>query len=592
MAGTGRVAAENLADVIRIRAEQDPEGVPFIWVGDSDESETEFTYGQLDLAARTVAAAISEFCSPGDRALLIYPPGLDFDKGFYGCLYGGVIGVPLAVPPLKETGLDRLAAVMKNSDASVVLTTEQLRERLVQSGVLPAERIIATDRLDPAVADGWRAPRITCDTVAYLQYSSGSTGAPKGVVLTHDNVLANNLAVSVSMRDSPEMRSVIWLPHFHDMGLLSAITQPVFGGYTCWRMSPMAFVQRPHRWLRIMSNARAHHTVAPNFAYELATRRVTDAQAEGLDLSTMNLAMCGAEPIRAEVLRGFAERFGPYGFRAEALYPCYGLAEATLKVTGGPYLSGMRTVSADPLALLKDRFEPAGAGADSRTLVSSGVQIEGLTTVIADMETLEPLPEGRIGGIFVSGDSVAGAYWDNKEVTDETFGLHLDGHPGEFMRTGDLGFFHDGHLYVTGRHKDLVIVDGSNHYPQDIEFTATDSHPALRSGGCAVFQVVDGDRTEIVLIAEIDRRYRLTSASSGSSVPDEDSPADDRSVTSTQLMETVRRAVGAAHGVRLDTVLFVRPRTLPLTTSGKIQRAASRKLYLATGLTDRLVAEV
>lgn len=590
MTSTGRAAAVTLAELLQVRAEENPDGIPYVFGHDEDNPGISLTYRVLDQDARTVAATLSEFCSTGDRALLVYPPGLDFDRGFYGCLYAGVIGVPLAVPPLNrgEAGLARLRAVIEDSGARVVLTTDDLQARLAETGVLPPERIIATDRLGAAVADGWRQPRLTGDTIAYLQYSSGSTGSPKGVVLTHSNVLANNQVVETSLEMSPQMRSVIWLPTFHDMGLLAAVTQPVFSGYTCWRMSPMAFVQRPHRWLRLISDVRAHHTVAPNFAYELTARRVTEEQEAGLDLSSWDRAMCGAEPIRAQVLRDFAERFASRGFAAEALYPCYGLAEATLKVTGGPIRTGLRTISADPEALAKGRFTTAEPEATGRVLAASGTQLEGMTTVVADLETLEPLPDDRIGGIFAAGASVAAAYWDNKEDTDETFGLHIPGREGEFLRTGDLGFFHDGQLYVTGRHKDLIIVDGSNHYPQDVEFTAVSSHPALKAGGCAAFQVVDGDRTEIVLVAEIDRRYRLTPAPAPAPAP-VDGDGDGKTLPAERLVDTVRRAVGAAHGLRIGTALFVKPRTIPLTTSGKIQRAACRELYLGGGLTERLV---
>ena len=550
---------------------------------DGEEPGQELSYQALDQGAQEVAARLADLCEPGDRALLLYPPGLDFNFGFWGCLYAGVIGVPVAPPRLSrhEAGVARLRAIAANSHARLLLTNAstaaRLRALLPQVGGFDRLRIVATDVLDDPGPDRWRPARVTGDTVAYLQYSSGSTGMPRGVTLTHANVLANLQLVIRTLNATEESRAVVWLPTFHDMGLLSAVTLPVAAGLTVWQMSPLAFVQRPFRWLRMISEFGATLSVAPNFAYDLCVRRVNREQVAELDLGSWETALCGAEPIRPKTLDRFADAFAPAGFRSKALFPCYGLAEATLLVTGGPVGSGMRAVRVDPDALAADQFVLASEG--GRMLASSGGLLAGMEVRIADGDSLELLPDGEIGEIFVAGDSVAAGYWNNAEATEQSFGLHIKGAGGSFMRTGDLGFLLDGQLWVTGRRKDLIIIDGSNHYPQDIEDTVASSHPAVRANGCAAFQYEDG---RLGLVVEVDGRYRVTA----DSVPPDD---DGRAVDSIELTRIIRQSVSAAHNLRIEQVHLVRPRTIPLTSSGKIQRNTCRTLSVSGGLAKRSV---
>ncbi|WP_067651179.1 fatty acyl-AMP ligase [Nocardia harenae] len=562
------VGIATLVELLAARAAATPDEVRFRFLGDGDESTAALTFGELELGARAVAAHLGQTAQPGDRALLLYAPGLEFLTAFFGCLYAGVIAVPVAPPhPGKpEAGLARLASIARNSGARLLLTASDIAEPV--TAILAAEefaglRMVVTDRIDRAEADRYRDPGITGDRVAYLQYSSGSTGEPKGVVLTHRNVLAN--LSMVAARIGPGV-GVSWLPVFHDMGLLTMVTYPVYSDSTVIGMSPLAFVQRPARWIAAMSRFRATHTVAPNFAFALAARRVTAARVERYDLSQLRVALCGAEPVRPDTLTGFAEHFAPAGFDPAALFPCYGLAEATLFVSGGPRGTGLSTVDVDPLALTRGRVLPVAGG--GRTLVASGRPDDGYHLVLVDPGSDTPAAADRVGEICLRGDSIGLGYWDAPEASAATFGATVTGYRGRFLRTGDLGFVYEDRLYVTGRLKDLVIVDGANHYPSDIENTATAAHSALRADRCAAFQVLDDERPRLVVVAELNRDYAA----------DTIDPAG--------IVAAVRAAVGAGHGLRLDDVVLTSAGSIPVTSSGKVRRFAVRERYRDGAIPD------
>lgn len=551
-----------LVQMLTMRAAARPDEVRFRHLGDGDEVSAAMTFADLDRAARAVAVRLAEVTRPGERALLLYAPGLEFVVAFYGCLYAGVVAVPVAPPQPNKLAdsLARLASITANSGARLLLTSADIEPLLTpvlaHSKGFTQLRTVVTDQVDPATADRYRDPGITAETVAHLQYSSGSTGEPKGVVLTHGNVLANLRLVTGKIGAGV---GVAWLPTFHDMGLLSMVTYPVYSDSSVISMSPLAFVQRPARWIAAMSRFGATHTVAPNFSFALAVRRVAAPQVGKYDLSPLRVALCGAEPVRVDTMLAFAEHFGDAGFDAASLFPCYGLAEATLLVTGGPRGSGLTTVEVDPTALAKGRVEPVPSG--GRRLVASGELNDAYEFVLADPDTLSPLPAGQVGEICLRGDSVGARYWDAPEATAETFGATVPGHTGNFLRTGDLGFVHEGQLYVTGRRKDLIIIDGYNHYPSDLEATAMDSHPALRPDRCAAFQVLDHDDPELVLVAELNR----------------DHPAD--AATRAEITTAVRTAIGEHHGLRLTDVVLITPGSIPLTSSGKVRRYAVRDRY-------------
>jgi len=540
------------------------------------------TMADLDLRARAIAVRLTELAVPGSRVLLSYPPGLDFVTGFFGVLYAGMIAVPVAPVDGDSTAVkrSRIESIAQSAEPDVLLTSsaaaEQVKKVLADAGQLCGLQVLATDEVPDAAASQWTRPDIGPSTVAYLQYSSGSTGQPKGVILRHANVLHNLDLITENGQDDPAGRAtfVSWLPIFHDMGLISGVVEPIYAGFGSVLMSPVAFVQRPFSWLRAISDAGRASGAAPNFAYEMCARRSKPEQRAQLDLSGWAIALVGAEPVRAQTMRLFAETFAASGFRPGTLYPSYGLAESTVMVSGGPVGRGAVIRAFDARALTTGQVRPAGPGAKERELVGCGEIQSSVTVVITRPGTDEPCPPDEVGEILVCSPSVGDGYWDQPEESARTFGARVRGHgEDEFLRTGDLGFIFDDQLFVTGRLKDVVIIDGHNHYPHDIELTVGTSHPAIREGFCCALSVDQGDAERLVVLAEVSHR-QLKSQDGGRSATDE-------------VATAVRRAVTAEHGIAVSDVVLLRLGTLPFTSSGKIQRMECRARYQA-GNFDRL----
>ncbi|WP_437505503.1 amino acid adenylation domain-containing protein [Sorangium sp. So ce1099] len=556
-----------LVSLLRRRAEQRPSAHAYTFLLDGETDARSVTYGELDRRARALAAELQPVAQAGERALLLVPPGLDFIAAFFGCLYAGLMAVPVPLPQRKR-GLLRVLAIVRDCRPSVVLTTEAFlgAAALLRDDPAFAElshlRFVAVDAVRDGLEDAWRAPRVTAETVAFLQYTSGSTGTPKGVVLTHGNLLRNELMIQRAFAHTEESLIVGWLPPHHDMGLIGNILQPLYVGVPCVQLSPEHFLMRPRRWLDAISRYRATTSGGPNFAYELCVSKIPPEQREGLDLGSWKVAFNGAEPVRAATLDRFADAFAPAGFRRAAFYPCYGLAEATLLVTGGAADAPPIVREVDRAALEAGRaaFDPRGPQAGV-SLVGCGGSPAGDAVRIVDPETRRPCEDERVGEIWVAGASVAQGYWERPEDTAETFAARLSTGEGPFLRTGDLGFLSRGELYVTGRLKDLIIVRGRNLYPQDLEITAEESHPGLRAGGGAAFSVdVDGEE-RVVIVQELGRR---ASAS--------EDPAE--------LGAAVQAAVAERHEVAVHAVVLIKPGSLLRTTSGKVQRRACRARFL------------
>ena len=416
--------------------------------------------------------------------MLLFPQGLDFIDAWFGCLLAGVLPAPAPMPQAHRLArlLPRLRGMIEDARPAAVLTTPEGLAFSAEVGGPPWLALQAEDDdVDCPIEDP--AP----DAPAQLQYTSGSTSQPKGTVLTHRNILANSRSIQQAWGFDRQSHSVVWVPHFHDDGLIQGILQPLFTGFPCTLLPAVDFVARPVRWLRAISDHRATHSGGPNFAYELCTRKVTDEERRGLDLSSWRLAYNAAEPVRVDTLDAFTQAFSPSGFSPGALTPSFGLAEATLLVTGRPRPAGPRRLDVDARAFEREgavRTVQSGA-AGARSWVSCGPPAPGVTVHIVDPITGEPLPEGRLGEIGVSGEAVAAGYLDKPEESARTFGLHAEGVDRPLLRTGDQGFLHQGELYVTGRLKELIILRGENHYPQDIEATAAACPPALLPGGVA-----------------------------------------------------------------------------------------------------------
>lgn len=574
-----------LVEILRWRALQQPEQRTYTYLVDGEAEGDNLTYAALDHQARSIGSLLQSCQASGERALLLYPAGLEFISAFFGCLYAGVIAVPLPPPnpAQSQRSLPRLRAIVSDAQPSVVLTTSAIlstAEGLFrQAPELQKMHWLATDTATGS-AQEWREPAVTSNTLALLQYTSGSTAEPKGVMISHGNLLHNSAYINRVFALIPESVTVTWLPAFHDMGLTNGIIQPVYKGRPCYLMPPVSFLMRPIRWLQAISRYRATISGGPNFAYELCARRITPEQCETLDLSSWDVAYNGAEPVRADTMKRFAETFASCGFRPSAFHPCYGLAEATLLVSGGSLRDEMlRTIQA---AALEQNHAVDACAQDQnvRTLVSSGHAMHDTKIVIAHPESLTACAPDEVGEIWVSGPSVTQGYWNRPEDTERACRAYLKNTgEGPFLRTGDLGFMKDGELFVTGRLKDLIIISGRNLYPQDIELTVEQSHPALRPACCAAFSVDGTGEEQLIIAAEVESRYqpavRNPPDGEARARPNGRLPLDVEAV-----VRAIRKAVAEEHDVRVHAVVLLRAGLIPKTTSGKVQRHACQASFL------------
>ena len=501
-----------LIDLLCDRALHQPAQTAYTFLVDGETAAASVTYQALDRRARAIAAHLQSLYSMGDRALLLYPPGLDYIAAFFGCLYAGIVAVP-AYPPRPNRSLARLQTLAADAQTSLALTTystlSKIGRQFVQTPELNSLYWLTTDTIAEPLAQAWRQPKINSDTPAFLQYTSGSTATPKGVVITHKHLLHNLGLIHQRFEHTPDSRGVIWLPLYHDMGLIGGVLQPLYGGFPVTLMSPLMFLQSPLRWLQAISRYKATTSGGPNFAYGLCVRKITPEQRQSLDLSRWEVAFNGAEPVCHETMEQFATSFEECGFRREAFYPCYGMAEATLIISGGLKTTRPVCNTFQGKALAQNRVVLTEMDTDSSLrLVSCGQPLPDQQILIVHPERLIQCKEGEVGEIWVTGASVAQGYWNQPEETQRTFNAYLtDTQEGPFLRTGDLGFLIKGELFVTGRLKGLIIINGFNYYPQDIERTVEQSHPAIRPNCCAAFSVgIDGTE-RLIVVAELERSY-------------------------------------------------------------------------------------
>jgi acyl-CoA synthetase (AMP-forming)/AMP-acid ligase II len=549
-------------DRFRSNVHRTPEKPAFVHLHGSGEPEP-ITYAELDAAARSHAVWLRARFRPRDRALLLHPAGLEFIRAFLGCLYAALVPIPAPLPGNDRRQVDRTMSIASDAAAALVLTTadaaEALDRQLAELAGAHRPEVVASGSAvgDPAA---WVPPVPTADTLAFLQYTSGSTSDPKGVMVTHGSLAHNVDRIRRYGGVGPDDVVVAWLPHFHDMGLVGTLLHPIHTGVTTATMSPMTFLKRPVRWLAAMSEYRCTYTTAPDFAYDLCARAVPADQVAGLDLSSLRWLLNGAEPVRATTMARFSAAFASTGFRAAAFAPCYGMAEATLMATANRPGSPPAVFAADAAALERDEVRRAAAGR-ALPLVGSGPVDPGGTLVV-DPDDHTVRPAGQIGEIWLGGPSVTAGYWRRPEATAATFGAYTADGAGPFLRTGDLGAVVDGELFVTGRRKDMLIVHGRNLYPQDIEHTVRDVSPALASGSGAVFAVTgESGREQIVVIHEVKK-----GALGGESLP--------------ELAARVRLTVARAFEVPAPAVVLTNRGVVQRTTSGKAQRGLMRTLFL------------
>ena len=566
-----------LPEVLRFRAEFQPTAVAFIHLLDGEFEEAKVTYRALYLDALIIASLLTDASARGKRVLLLFHPGFEYISALFGVFLSGAVAVP-SFPPVGSRALERLSKIVASAQPHLILTHSRfskLRDRVLchlsgatQSQWIETDIEVPSRKAKDASDDaGWplssQLPPCDPASLALLQYTSGSTSDPKGVMLTHANLISNCEALNGWLGDRSPRVGCTWLPPYHDMGLMGGILFPIYAGFTTVILSPGLFVQRPYRWLSALSRYRVTITVAPNFALDLCVDGVSDAEMESLDLSDVREVCCGAEPIRAKSLKRFVQRFSAVGFHLDRIHPCYGLAEATLLVSGKAEGTAPRFLEADPSDLARGRFFPtAPKDGVSMTLVGSGVPVPYHAVRIVDPKDNIVLKEGWIGEVRVSGGNVAQGYWQMPELSQHTFESEVAGETGQFLRTGDLGFLWEGEIYITGRLKDLIIVSGRNLYPQDIEQVAEEADPRIRTHGVAAFSVDTGDKEEIALVVEIRRGENL-------------SPADLAQVK-TRIIERVT----ASFGVAPKHIHFAPPATIPITTSGKVQRHAAQRAFL------------
>lgn len=586
-------AADTFADFVeltRYRAAHQPDLPVYTFVTGGDRDERPLTCAQLDRRASAVAAALSEIARPGERVLLLFAPGIDYIAALFGCMYAGVVAVPAypVEPAQPERTLRRLLGIVADCAPAAVLSTAAVRDGMnrVETGspALRGLRWIEIDALSPGDDAAHGAPRAADPRVpVYLQYTSGSTGAPKGVMISHRNLLHNSALIARRFEHGASSRGVIWLPPYHDMGLIGGILQPLYVGFPVTLMSHVDFLKHPLRWLRAIGERRATTSGGPNFAYQmLATMRIADADFDKLDLRSWDVAFVGAEPIRAATLHAFAQRFARCGFDARAFYPCYGLAEHTLFMTGGlksqpPVVanepSDARLPRASDHADAPGQADPAGDGrqAGARAAVGCGDAASDSLVLIVDPDTRVPCDDGRVGEIWAQGPSVALGYWNNRALSEQTFEAELPGHAGRFLRTGDYGYRSGSEVFVTGRLKDMMLIRGANHYPHDVEATieALDAE-LFRPGGCAVFALDTGAAPQVTVVRELRARYLKAFGDGG----------QEAGHTPDALFGRLRRAINLHHGIAVHHIVFTSPSAIPKTTSGKVQRHACRELFL------------
>ena len=507
---------QHWAELLADRANTFPHEQAFTFLGEGPgDADSSITYGELDRRARIIGAQLGDAEVQNRPILLLYPPGLDFIAAIFGSFYAGAIAVPTYPPDsvnLNRT-MPRLRAIACDSGATAALTTtaiQSLAEALLpQLPELRRLRWIATDA-NQGPPEGLQVPTLHSNTLALLQYTSGSTANPRGVMVTHANLLENSAFIYRTFAHSRQSRGVIWLPPYHDMGLIGGILQPVYGAFPCTLMSAMSFLRRPVRWLRTISRVRGTTSGGPNFAYDACVRRIHPDERAELDLSSWDVAFNGAEQVHAETIEAFTGAFSPCGFRRTAFFPCYGLAEGTLQVTGGPKAREPLTRMFSAADLAENRVQGAGGGELATVLVGCGQSAADHQVKVVDPDSSEPLPPNGVGEIWVCGPSVAHGYWNRLDDSERTFRALLRDSTGpQWLRTGDLGFLHEEQLFITGRLKDVLVVRGRNYYPQEVERATEASDTKLRPNCTAAFTIPKDGVERLVVVCEVNRARGL-----------------------------------------------------------------------------------
>ena len=558
----------NIVGILQQRAKSQGDNTAYIFLKDGENKEVRLTYKELDRKAKAIAIQLQALVNPGSRALLVYSysAGLEFITAFFGCLYAGVVAVPCHPPKNRLTTLE-VQTRIDSAGAEVVLTDSSsfgsLQKQLSEWGKASLH-CLNTDKI--AQHSGWTAPKINSDTLAFLQYTSGSTGEPKGVMITHGCLMQNQEMLKQAFGHTPDLVGVGWLPLFHDMGLIGNVIQPIYMGGYCVMMSPVSFVQKPIRWLQAISKYKATTSGAPNFAYDLLCDRLTEEQLAQLDLNSWDVAFCGAEPVQIATIEKFSRKFASCGFKSTAFYPCYGMAEATLMITGGDKAKLPQVKYLDKAALAENKVVLVDSDTEkTETFISAGYPWLDGEIAIANPDSSTECKPDSIGEIWYSGSSVGQGYWELPDKTQQTFQAKLNNSNKKYLRTGDLGFICNGELYITGRLNDVLVFWGLNHYPQHIEQTVEQCHPGLKPNCGAAFSVEIEGKPRLVVAQEIERTHR-------------------KSLVMDEVVEAIRWQVFQQHFIDIYGIILLLPGRMPKTSSGKVQRSKCKTMYLDRSL--------
>ena len=567
-------AWQTLAEVLQHRAQETPDQLAFTFEDASGE-RVQWTFAELDARAKAIAFSLSDECDADDRVLLVYPPGLEFIAAYFGCFYAGVLPVPATYPKPRRP-MPRLDSIAKDCQPQLVLTHSSVLKGLnldEQSPALASIAWKATDELPTTSGKNFIPVDRSSEDLAFLQYTSGSTSEPRGVMISHGNLMHNLAAIcegfAIDTQSDHVSQGVFWLPAYHDMGLIGGVLCPLYVGGISHLLAPTTFLRTPLRWLELMSETGASISGSPNFGYDYVVQKTTPEERDSLNLEKWRLAFCGAEPIHPGTLERFAEAFAAASFNSSAFYPCYGLAESTLLATGGKGPAEPRIVMVDRQKLGQHQAERVETShSNAASLVGCGSPRNQNAVAVVDPQSCLQQSEGCVGEIWIAGGSVARGYWGREGDSCDTFGASLSGEAnGGYLRTGDLGFFLDGDLFVTGRLKDVIIIRGSNHYPHDIERTAENSHEAVDMG--AAFSVEGQREEQLVVVHQIRREHRKADMD--------------------EVLRSIRTSIVEEHELDPQSIVLIRPASLPITSSGKVQRSRCRDQYLAGELS--IVAE-